>query len=132
MNRRRFLSLSALAGITPGLFSRVLLAGDRKPTSRDPKSLAPLLTRLLSTPQVGFPTLTPTFAAMFVPGAGPAHLVRSETWDDFAARTQTQSNGGYVLSAMTSLQNLNRTWLYGAYQKGAGNYQLLRTADPSA
>ena len=132
MNRRRFLALSALAGITPGPFSRVLLAGGRQPAPSRPKSLMPLVNRLLSTPQVGFPTLTPTFAAMFAPGAGPAHLVRSETWDDFAAQTQTQSNSGYVLNAMTSIQNLNRTWFYGAFQKGTGNYQLLRTADANA
>ena len=58
--------------------------------------------------------------------------MRSETFDDFTAQTQAQSSNGYVLSALTSIQNLNRTWFYGAYQKGTGSYQLLRTSDPNA
>lgn len=88
--------------------------------------------QLLSAPQIGFPTLTPTFAAMFTPGAGPIQLVRSETWAGFMAAAETQSRNGYVLSALTSIQNLNRTWFYGAFRKGAGAYQVLRTSDSKA
>ena len=118
--------------MTPGPLSRALLAAE--PEARQPgtQSKMWLLNKLLSTPQTGFPTLTPTFAAMFTPGSGPIQLVRSETWADFAAQTQAQSKNGYVLSAMTTIQNLNRTWFYGAYQKGTGNYQLFQTGDPNA
>jgi hypothetical protein len=69
---------------------------------------------------------------MFMPGQGPIELVRTETWDDFTAQTQALSNSGYVLSAMTTIQNLNRTWFYGAYQRGSGNFQLFRTSDSNA
>ena len=91
-----------------------------------------LLKTLVSSPVVGFPTVTPTFAAMFTAGTGGIQLVRSESWSDFSAQTQAQSNNGYVLSSMTTIQNVNRTWYYGAYQKGSGNYQLYQTTDPNA
>jgi uncharacterized protein (TIGR03437 family) len=132
MNRRNFIAISALAGMTPGQLARVMRGAEPNPSQQDTRNKMWLLKQLLSTPQAGFPTLTPTFAAMFAPGTGPVQLVRSETWADFTARTQAQSNNGYVLSAMTSIQNLNRTWFYGAYQKGTGNYQLFQTSDPSA
>jgi uncharacterized protein (TIGR03437 family) len=76
--------------------------------------------------------VTPTFAAMFTPGTGGIQLVRSESWSDFAAQTQAQSSNGYVLSSMTTIQNMNRTWYYGAYQQGTGSYQLYQTTDPNA
>ncbi len=132
MNRRRFFAVSALAGIAPGPVSRLLLADPAAPSQKIARYKMPLLNRLLSSPQIGFPTLTPNFAAMFAPGAGPIQLVRSETWADFSAQTQTQSNNGYTLSALTTIQSLNRTWFYGAFQKGTGAYYLLRTSDPAA
>jgi hypothetical protein len=104
LNRRRFLALSTLAGITPGPFAGMLRAeplSSPQPTRRSKLNLS-ILKQRLSTPQIGFPTLTPTFAAMFGPGTGPIQLVRSETFDDFTAQTQAQSNNGYVLSAMRS------------------------------
>ena len=138
MNRRRFLAVSALAGIKPGPLSEKLLADEpaapprREESPRREPGRLPFLNQLVTTIQPGFPTVTPTFAAMFTPGKGGIPLVRSESWDDFTAQTQTQSSNGYVLSAMTSIQNMNRTWFYGAYQQGTGNYQLFRTADPNA
>ena len=118
--------------MTPGQLARVMRGAELNHPQQDIRNKMWLLKNLLSTPQAGFPTLTPTFAAMFTPGAGPVQLVRSETWADFTAQTQAQSNNGYVLSAMTSIQNLNRTWFYGAYQKGTGSYQLFQTSSPSA
>jgi uncharacterized protein (TIGR03437 family) len=118
--------------MTPGQLARVVRGAELDPSKQDSRDKMWLLKQLLSTPQAGFPTLTPTFAAMFAKGTGPVQLVRSETWADFSAQTQAQSNNGYVLSAMTSIQNLNRTWFYGAYQKGTGSYQLFQTTDPSA
>jgi uncharacterized protein (TIGR03437 family) len=91
-----------------------------------------LLKALTSTPVVGFPVVRPTFAAMFRPGKGGIQLVRSENWADFSAQVQTQSSNGYVLTAMTSIQNMNRSWYYGAFTQGSGSYQLFQTADPMA
>jgi uncharacterized protein (TIGR03437 family) len=132
MNRRRFLAVSALAGVNPGPLSRKLLAQESYSSRRHPRSKMPFLKQLVTTINPGFPSVTPTFAAQFTPGKGGIQLVRSETWDDFTAQTQTQSSNGYVLTAMTSIQNMNRTWFYGAYTQGTGNYQLFRTSDPNA
>jgi len=76
MNRRRFLELSVLAGVAPGPISRVLRAESphHAPESLPSKLRQPLLRKLLSTPQTGFPILTPTFAAMY---KGQVSLARS-------------------------------------------------------
>jgi uncharacterized protein (TIGR03437 family) len=132
MNRRSFIAAGALAGFAPGPFSRMLLAEEARLKQRGGGSKMAFLKTLVSSPVVGFPTVTPTFAAMFTPGTGGIQLVRSESWSDFAAQAQAQSSNGYVLSSMTTIQNLNRTWYYGAYQQGSGGYQIYQTADAMA
>jgi len=131
MNRRRFLELSVLAGVAPGPISRVLRAESphHAPESLPSKLRQPLLRKLLSTPQTGFPILTPTFAAMFTLGSGSIPMVQSESLNDFSAQVSTQSGNGYVLSALTTIQNFNRTWYYAAFKQGSGNYELLQTSD---
>ena len=88
----------------------------------------------MAAPQTGFPTVTPQFAAMFGPGAGGIQMVRSESLSDFYAQIQAQAASGYVLTAMTTIQNLNRTWFYGAFTQGAGagTFQLISTTDPNS
>src|SRR5579863_9397093 len=108
MNRRRFLTLSTLAGIAPGPFSNLTLAEPirPRPEPRPSKLKLPMLKHALSTPQTGFPTITPQFAAQFGPGTGGIQMVRSETLNDFYTQMQIQAVNGYVLSAMTTIQNL--------------------------
>ena len=132
MNRRSFCALGALAGAGSGPFSHLLLADGADPSARRRRAIHPRLRQLIATPARGLPAVTPTFAAMFTPGRGPAPLVRAETFDDFSAQTQFLASTGYRLSAMTALQSLNRTWFYGAFQIGTGGYYLLRTSDPAA
>jgi hypothetical protein len=131
MNRRKFLAASALASLAPDLSRSLLIAG---PRPLDPRSGSkmPLLQSLVTTPVVGFPTVTPMFAAMFTPGAGGIQFVQSDNWADFTTQTATMSNNGYILSCMTTIQNLNRTWYYGAYQKGSGKYQLFQATSATA
>jgi hypothetical protein len=132
MDRRHFITLTGLAAVAPGSFSRALLADPREPSARRSKLKLPFLKQLLSTPQTGFPTVTPQFAAMFTPGTGGIQMVRSETLNDFYAQIQAQAGNGYVLSAMTTIQNLNRIWYYGAFKKGTGSFQFINTTDPNA
>ncbi len=136
MNRRHFLAATALAGIAPGPFSRRLLAEapNRSALHAPSKLKLPLLKQLLSTPQTGFPTVTPQFAVQFGPGSGAIQMVRSETLADFEAQIQAQAGNGYVLSALTTIQNMNRTWFYGAFKTGANanNFQFISTTDPNA
>ena len=139
MNRRRFLSLGALAGMAPGPLSRVLRANTAESASRpaarpSSKFDLPILRQVISAPQTAFPTVTPQFAAMFRPGAGGIQLVRSETIADFYAQIQAQAANGFVLTSMTTIQNLNRTWFYAAFTKGAnaGGFQLISTTDASS
>ena len=131
MNRRRFLAASALAGFAAGPFSRMLLAGSPRPTDGRARSKMSLLKSFTSTPVVGFPTVTPQFAAMFRPGTGGIQMVRSENIADFYAQCQAQAANGNVLTSMSTIQNLNRTWFYGAFTKGANaeGFQLISTTD---
>jgi uncharacterized protein (TIGR03437 family) len=92
----------------------------------------PLLKSFVSSPVSGFPTVTPLFAGMFTPGTGGIQFVQSDNWADFTAQTATQANNGFVMSCMTTIQNLNRTWYYAAFQKGSAKYQLYQTTDPNA
>jgi uncharacterized protein (TIGR03437 family) len=89
-----------------------------------------MLHKLLTTPSIGFPTVTPVFAAAFVPGPGGVTMVFAETFASFMTQVQAQSN--LRLGCFTTIQNMNRTWFYGALVPGKGAATLLRTADPSA
>src|ERR1035438_7458862 len=64
MNRRNFIAISALAGMTPGQLARVMRGAEPNPSQQDTRNKMWLLKQLLSTPQAGFPPLTPTFAAL--------------------------------------------------------------------
>lgn len=137
MNRRRFLTLGTLAaGMAPGPFSKLMLAEPTKPGSeaRLSKLKLPMLKHSMSTPQIGFPTITPQFAAQFGPGTGGIQMVRTESLDDFYAQMQSQAVNGNVLTAMTTIQNLNRLWYYGAYTAGANanSFQLIDSTDLNA
>src|SRR5580658_4325225 len=70
MNRRNFITISALAGMTPGQLARAMRGSESNPSKQDFRNKMWLLKKLLSTPQSGFPTLTPTFAAQFAKGTG--------------------------------------------------------------
>lgn len=119
--------------MTPGPLSRVLRAEplDARPRLSRSKLNLPILRQVISTPQTGFPTVTPQFAAMFRPGTGGIQLVRSESIADFYSQIQAQAANGNVLTSMTTIQNLNRTWFYGAFTQGAnaGGFQLISTTD---
>lgn len=128
LDRRRFLQAAASGtlaipyGFRPGAAYAVEVGHSGRVPS--------LVRRLLSSPIVGFPAVTPVFAAAFVPGAGGVTLVRGENWNDFMAQVQAQTN--LRLACFTTIQSMNRTWFYGALVPGTGAAFLLRTADPTA
>ena len=80
---------------------------------------------------MAFPCVVPLFAGVFVPGSVPSTLVRAESWNDFTAQVQ-QSGASMRLVCFTAIQNMNRTWYYGALQPGTANYVFLQTQDPNA
>ena len=127
MKRRQFLQ-AAIAAATLANSRRLAIADSTRV-----KLLSRLtVSRLLAAAQPGFPTIAPIFAAGFVSGAGPTQLVQSELWTDFISQAQNLAATGLRLSCYTSLQSLNRTWFYGAFQPGSGSYYFLRTADLTA
>jgi len=128
LNRRHFIRLGAAAA---HFLPRLGLAAESRTDARGRRQMPSLVKKLLTTPVTGFPTVMPFFAASFVPGTGPVQMVRTETWAEFAAQVQSLSTQGYVLSCFTTIQNMNRTWFYGAFQPGTGAYSLLQTADPT-
>jgi uncharacterized protein (TIGR03437 family) len=132
LNRRHFIRLGAAGAAAAHVLPRLGLAAESRTDARGRRRMPSLVHKLLSTPVIGFPTVTPLFAASFVPGTGPIQMVRTETWADFAAQVNSMSASGYVLSCFTTIQNMNRTWFYGAFQPGTGAYSLLQTADPTA
>jgi len=134
MNRRSFLGLGAM-GVAASRLSRPVVAAETTGDVRVRRRTPALVSKLLSTPVTGFPTITPLFAASFVPlvntglSGGP-QMVRTENWDDFTAQVDSLASANYVLSCFTSIQSMNRTWYYGSFVPGTGNYSLLQTSDP--
>ena len=125
INRRRFLYLGAV-GLHPfSRFGRAESYDRRRP-------IPPLVSAALSSQVIGFPTVTPNFAAAFLPGTAQPQMVRSETFEDFSAQAQTLAASNYRLACFTTIQSMNRTWFYGVFQPGAGAYYLLRTSDANA
>jgi uncharacterized protein (TIGR03437 family) len=136
LNRRSFLGLGAVGVAASRLISRPLVAAETGGDVRVRRRTPALVSKLLSTPVTGFPTITPLFAASFVPlvntglSGGP-QMVRTETWADFAAQVASLSSSNYVLSCFTSIQSMNRTWYYGSFVPGTGSYSLMQTTDPN-
>ena len=132
LNRRHFIRLGATGAAAAAHFlPRLGLAAESRTDTRGRRQMPSLVRKLLTTPVTGFPTVMPLFAASFVPGTGPVQMVRTETWTEFSAQVQSLSAQGYVLACFTTIQNMNRTWFYGAFQPGTGAYSLLQTADPT-
>ena len=135
MNRRSFLGLGAMGVAASRLLPRPGVAAETAGNLRVRRRRPALVSKLLSTPVIGFPTITPLFAASFVPlvntglSGGP-QMVRTETWAEFAAQVDSLAASNYMLSCFTSIQSMNRTWYYGSFVPGTGDYTLLQTTDP--
>lgn len=127
VHRRRFLQTAAASAFAPYLLEP---SPANAATISPRRDAPPLVRRALTSPIVGFPALTPVFAAAFVPGAGGVTLIRSENYTDFS--TQVQSQSTLRLACFTTLQSMNRTWFYGALVPGTGAAFLLNTADANA
>jgi uncharacterized protein (TIGR03437 family) len=56
----------------------------------------------------------------------------SDSWAGFTAQVQTQANAGFRLASFTTIQNFNRTFYYGACQKGTGDWQLTEFSDENS
>ena len=130
LNRRHFIQLGA-TGVAAAHLLRKGFAAESRTGVQGRRTVPSLVRKLLTTPVTGFPTVMPLFAASLVPGTGPVQMVRTETWEEFAAQVQSLSAQGYVLSCFTTIQNMNRTWFYGAFLPGKGAFSLLQTTDPN-
>src|ERR1017187_1322059 len=136
MNRREFLQTGLLTGTTGAISLPALWRSASAQQSVRPRQgratrlqMPDLVRAALSTANSGFPVVKPLLSGIFVPGSTPAQLVRAESWDDFTAQMKALS-GDYRLTCFTSIQNMNRTWFYGAFQQASGDYFPLRTFDP--
>ncbi|MGA2134637.1 MAG: serine hydrolase [Bryobacteraceae bacterium] len=130
LNRRHFMRLGATGLAAARLLPRLGRAAESRFDSHGRRRVPSLVHKLLSTPVAGFPTITPLFAASFVAGTGPISLVRTETWSDFVAQVDGMAAQNMLLSCYTTIQSMNRTWFYGAFQPGEGTAFLIQTADP--
>lgn len=132
LHRRRFLQAASGSAVAlPALLRPRNAAVADAPAIHFARTRVPPLVRsLLTSPAIGFPTLTPVFAAAFVPGAGGVTLIFAETWNDFMAQALAQTN--LRLACFTTIQSMNRTWFYGALVPGTGAAFMLRTADQAA
>jgi uncharacterized protein (TIGR03437 family) len=128
LDRRRFLQMGAASVAALHSFSRTASASPYVHRGRVPS----MITNALASPAVGFPTVTPNFAAAFVPGTGKQKLVSSETFDAFSAQADILAAANYRLACFTTIQSMNRTWFYGVFQPGTGDYYFLRTTDQNA
>ena len=136
MNRRSFLGLGATGLAASRLFPKLGMAAETRGGGRLRSRIPSLVSKLLSTAAAGFPTITPLFAAAFVPSSGSnstggPQMLRAETFQEFESQVQTMVAQGYVLSCFTSIQSMNRTWYYGSFVPGTGSYSLLQTTDPA-
>jgi len=132
LNRRHFVRLGATGLAAARLLPRLGRAAESRIDSHGRRRAPSLVHKLLSTPVTGFPTITPLFAASFGAGSGPISLVRTETWSDFVFQVgEMAEHFNMVLSCYTTIQSMNRTWFYGAFQPGAGTAFLMQTADPN-
>jgi uncharacterized protein (TIGR03437 family) len=123
MNRRHFLGVGA--ALLSAMPRRTAAQQPSEPSSSS--HLPNIVSQALTTPNLGFPVVTPLFAGVLVRGAAPAQLVRAESWDDFVTQAQ-QIAGSHTLSCFTSIQNMNQSWYYGAFQRGSANYFFFQTS----
>jgi len=136
INRRSFLGLGVTGLAASRLFPQLGIAAETRGGGRVRRRVPSLVSKLLSTAAAGFPTITPLFAAAFVPSSGSSstggpQMLRAETFQEFESQVQTLAAQGYVLSCFTSIQSMNRTWYYGSFVPGTGSYSLLQTTDPT-
>lgn len=110
----------ALESLGSDLFGGVAASRHRFPA---------LMSRILTTPVLGFPSIQPLFGAVFVPGNPPGQLIKATDWNSFSAQIDAAAASGLRLAAMAVIQNQNALWLYASLEAGSGNYQLLRTTD---
>src|SRR5260370_17334543 len=87
--------------------------------------------RLSTTPQIGFPSITPIFGGMFLPGGNATQLFTTDSWTAFAPQTDSLAASGFRLASFTAIQSLNRTFFYGPFEQATGSYLLLPTTDPN-
>lgn len=126
MNRRRFLAAGAAA--LPFWRSAFAQQQAYPHLGRTLRRAPKLVRNALTTPNLGFPAVVPLFSGVFIPSNSAAQLLRTESWGDFVEKAQQMARS-YRLSCFTGIQNLNRTWYYGAFQAGPANYFTLQTPD---
>jgi hypothetical protein len=132
MDRRHFIHTGLAGAVTLRLAQGSAGAQEAKDPAPHARRIPKLVTRAVTTPNAGLPAVTPLFSGIFLPGKAAASLMRSDSWDDFVAQTQTQANIGNGLACFTTMQTFNRTFYYGAFQQGAGGGQLLRFSDENS
>src|ERR1700728_2383595 len=107
MDLRQFIHTGLTSAVALKLAQGRAAAQEPRNSASRIRRLPSLVTRVLTTPNTGFPSVTPLFSGVFLPGVGAASLVRSESWADFMTQTQTQAIMGYRLACFTTIQNFN-------------------------
>jgi uncharacterized protein (TIGR03437 family) len=134
MNRRNFFRIGAAGALSlPAFPSRLGAAQETSQANRETSSplahTPDLVRRALSTRILGFPTIAPTFAGIFLPGGKSTRLISANSFTSFNTQVQTAAASGYVLASFTTIRNMNSTWYYAALQPGNVKYVLLGTSD---
>jgi len=129
MDRRKFLQTGLVGTGMLGLVRKDIRAQDGRRSVRPTGRLPGVAIRQLTAPNPGFPSVTPLFSGVFLPGTGAGPLIMSDSWADFSAQVQTQANAGYRLACLTTIQNFNRTFYYGVCRSGSGAWKLQQFSD---
>src|SRR5260370_36068205 len=86
--------------------------------------------RLSTTPQIGFPSITPIFGGMFLPGGNATQLSTTDSWTAVAAQSDSLAASGFRLASFTALQSLHRTFFHAASEQATGRCPRLTTPTP--
>ena len=127
MDRRRFIQTGfSRRGNIRHHSGKMLLLGQVR-TLPGGRRVPSLVTRAVTAPNPGFPSVAPLFSGIFLPEniAGP--LVMSATPGTISKRRfKLRANAGYRVACFTTIQNFNRTFLLR--RASTGNRQLAASA----